>query len=493
MDKVKESQDEDLRPERVSNSVVVIRTLEEAEQYGVPVISPIRTDDFQFILRKTSHPDSHLSDKAKEQLFLDALHLEKTWLKRKLDGFREDEFTASQSVKTAFQYNGKLLAEHYQVHPSTVTRVVALGRKTSTTDTRPRSGRPPVFNRVHQQHALKTNNEVSGGSLRTLQALLEASPPTEYETSYKGVKRHSPCFKTIWSLLQQEKLVIQTIRFRPLLSEANQKERLKWSQEKLFTSVRGLDIEDGDAREAFVRHLETLVDVDECYLVYCVGTGKLYFLPEDFEKLKQDGGNVSTVIMDEWKKNPPKILLFGAITAPRLVNPRTSHMEGAKFDERQKGIVQIRRVRAMSRYQRKTKVHKRHDLKFSDCSINGAVYEYMMTGPNGLSDFMDKYYADSDNEEEDDQVRTTAWGIPIELTSDHRKKKAPESAAATTTTATTTTTTATSSSSAALTPTSHPIKVQQDNAGGHGFNNLQGGKPTEYQLRMVKEMSKRKY
>ena len=109
--------------------------------------------------------------------------------------------------------------------------------------------------------------------------------------------------------------------------------------------------------------------------------------------------------MDEWKKNPPKILVFGAITAPRLLNPRTSHIEGAKFDPVRRGIVQLRRVRAVSKYQRKTKHHQRHDLKFSDCSVNGSVYEYMMTGPKGLADFLDSYHSDGIKE---DDARTTA-------------------------------------------------------------------------------------
>lgn len=119
-------------------------------------------------------------------------------------------------------------------------------------------------------------------------------------------------------------------------------------------SVRDLGIRDGDAREAFARQLETLVDVDECYIIYSVGTGKLYFLPEDFERMNEEGQDgQKCVVMDEWKKNPPKILLFGAITAPRLLNPRTSHLEGAKFDAIRKGIVQIRRIRAVSKYQRR--------------------------------------------------------------------------------------------------------------------------------------------
>jgi len=76
----------------------------DAEKYGVPVIHALRNEEIRFVLRKTNHPHSHLSDKAKEQLYLDALDLERTWLRRKLDGFREDEFTSSQSTKTALQY-----------------------------------------------------------------------------------------------------------------------------------------------------------------------------------------------------------------------------------------------------------------------------------------------------------------------------------------------------------------------------------------------------
>jgi hypothetical protein len=167
-----------------------------------------------------------------------------------------------------------------------------------------------------------------------LKAVLQTNPPVDYTTRYKGKERHSPSDTTLWRLMQQEELVIQTVRFRPLLSETNQRERLDWCEERLLRSVRNLGIHDGDAREAFARHLETLVDVDECYLVYSVGTGTLYFLPEDFEQVNQGGaGSHSNVMMDEWKKNPPKILIFGAITVPRLLNPRTSHLEGAKFDE----------------------------------------------------------------------------------------------------------------------------------------------------------------
>jgi len=294
MDSLSESQDEDVRPKFSSKRFVFVRTFEEAEQFGVPVISAIRNEDFRFVLRKTNHPHSQLSDAAKEQLFLDALYLERMWLRRKLDGFRFDEFTSSQSNKTAMQYNGKQIADHYQVARTTVVRIIKQGRMTSSTKTKTRSGRPSTFSRAHQQHVLQTNNEAGGCSIRTLGALLEKNPPSGYLTQYNESSRRSPGINTIWRLLQQDEIVIKTVRYRPLLSESNQKERLDWCEERLLRSVRNLNIDDGDARENFARQLETLVDVDECYLVCSVGTGTLYFLPEDFQKVETELGRFLT-------------------------------------------------------------------------------------------------------------------------------------------------------------------------------------------------------
>ena len=72
-----------------------------------------------------------------------------------------------------------------------------------------------------------------------------------------------------------------------------------------------------------------------------------------------------------------------------------------------------------------------------------------------------------------------AWGIPIELTRAETSSITPESIP---------------------TPTKPPIQVhgrlvriQQDNAGGHGFNNFKGGRPTEPQRRMVEHMRARGY
>ena len=234
-----------------------------------------------------------------------------------------------------------------------------------------------------------------------------------------------------------------------------------------------IDINDLDGRERFARSLESLVDVDEMYLVYSPGTGNLYFLPEDLNEM--NNLNELLIIKDEWKQNPPKILLFGAVTAPRLLNARISHLEGAKFDEKKRGIIQIRRVRSVTKYQRTSKHHKKGDLKFQNCSVSGSVFEHLMVGPKGLGDHLDEYY----NETEDDGIRVTAWGIPIELVEASASMQPTKST---------------------LTPSKplvqihgNIVRIQQDNAGGHGFNNLKGGLPTEFQKRMIESMRSRGY
>ena len=303
--------------------------------------------------------------------------------------------------------------------------------------------------------------------MRFLEALVEENPMAGYRAWYRNQEYRSPSRQSIWRLFKSELLVLKTARYRPFLTEANQLERFDWCEDRVIDNFGAMDMNDGDAREWFARALETVVDVDEMYLVYSIGNGKLYFFPEDLETL---GAKEKIIVQHEWKQNPPKILIFGAVTAPQLLNPRTSHLEGAKFDVLKRGIIQIRRIRSVSKYQRKTANHLKGDLKFADCTVSGPVYEYVMTGQNGLAGFLDKYYGMND-----DGIRTSAWGVPIELTENPTLE---------------------ASSKFISTTSSKPtelIRIQQDRAGGHGFNNLQAGKPTEYQLRMVRTMRERGY
>ena len=320
---------------------------------------------------------------------------------------------------------------------------------------------------TQQKHILELNNQLGGCTIRTLDSLLKKQPFTDYLVRYRDQEHRSPSHQTIWRLLHNEQLITKTIRTRPFLSDANKLERLDWCEDRIIDVFKEMNIDDAPARERFARTLETIVDVDEMYLVFSAGTGKLYFFPEDVSKLD---AKERSIIHDEWKQNPPKILLFGAVTAPHLLNPRTSHLEGAQFDEKKRGIIQLRRVRAVSKYQRNTKNHQKGELKFSNCSITGQIFKHMMTGPKGLADFLDKYY----NDTEDDGLRTTAWGIPLEtmFKGDSPVAKKGEADAE---------------------PPSKLIRIQQDNAGGHGFNNLRGGAPTESQMRMVQEMRDRGY
>ena len=260
---------------------------------------------------------------------------------------------------------------------------------------------------------LQISNGNFGLSIRRLADLLEANPPPNYTTMYLNIERKSPSQFSLMRILADSTLIQMRVHCRPTLTDANMVERLHWCQDRLI-EYQGLDINDEIGREVFARKLESCVDVDEMSLMYSCGTGRLYFLPGDL-----DGASAEEqeVICHEWKQSPYKILLFGAITAPRLLNPGKSHLEGAQFDDKKRGIIQIRRIRAMGLYKKRTQHHNKGDLKFTDCTVSGPVYENMMTGRNGLASFLDKYF----DVREDDGVRTCAWGIPIELTTESRK------------------------------------------------------------------------
>ncbi len=299
-----------------------------------------------------------------------------------------------------------------------------------------------------------------------------------------------------------------------MLTDVNIQQRYDWCLDNHVAYFQDLE---GADRVAFAALLTTVVDVDEMMLVYSPGTGKLLFLPEDLEEMTDENRHV---VLDEMKLKPPQLLLFGAVTAPELLNPLTCDAEGARFHPKRKGIVQIRRLCGVSEYQRKSKNHARGDAKYEDITMNGAVYKHAMVGPGGLGDAMTKYYGDPD---QDDGVRTTAEGVPIGLTRAAAKnakvvKRDAAAAAAAGAAedeaepdaysdqdvdvegatlgdqdASQTPDQAHSSSSASQLRQQRPVshRIQQDNAGGHGFNNFQSGSATLPQQEMVKEMRER--
>lgn len=250
------------------------------------------------------------------------------------------------------------------------------------------------------------------------------------------------------------------------------------------------------------------MDVDETVLTYSFGTGRILVLHQhdlqngDVEGLSQEE---MVTVRDEMKSNPPAILIFSAVTCPRLLNPGTCMGEGAQFDPNRKGIIQVRRVRGEDVYKRKTKFNNTGDAKFSDITVNAKTYGYMMANEGtGLISYLKRYH-DGD----EDRNRCCAAGIPIELVTTKEAKQPKRKPGETILTMQLDTQTQGSDYIASVNYNSDSedsecveedegidysgmrFRVQQDNAGGHGFNNFRGGAVTDDQKRMVDFMGER--
>lgn len=153
------------------------------------------------------------------------------------------------------------------------------------------------------------------------------------------------------------------------------------------------------------------MDVDEMMLVYSWSTRQLMLLPADRDQWTyEDRGVVKT---DGSKLKPP------ALTAPKLLNPETCMEEGAKFCQRQRGIVQVRRFRGETVYKKKAGDKKKGDPKFfEDIKMNDRVYQHCIVGPGGVSDFLDRYNGPP---ETDNGIRVSGAGIQEHLTGKRRK------------------------------------------------------------------------
>ena len=77
-------------------------------------------------------------------------------------------------------------------------------------------------------------------SIWTLEALLENDPLSSYLFRYKGDVRRSPGIS--WTSLEQKDLILRTVRYRLMLSDANQSERLNRCDERLAGSWYSLGV-----------------------------------------------------------------------------------------------------------------------------------------------------------------------------------------------------------------------------------------------------------
>lgn len=117
------------------------KTLEDARALGIPVITPLRTEQFEFQLRKSTDPKSELTDVARSQLHLDYMSSCNDVLRNKIARYESGTVGPRPFGKGRLEYNAKQLAEHYQVSRETVRCIIKLGNEQPSTAAKPRTGR----------------------------------------------------------------------------------------------------------------------------------------------------------------------------------------------------------------------------------------------------------------------------------------------------------------------------------------------------------------
>lgn len=457
-------------------------------------IHPLRSQEFSFQLKKSASTRSKLTDMARKHLYEDYLFLQTEEQKH-----RVEELKAGIKVnhRGKGSFDGKRLAAHYQISLNSMYIILKRGRTTVDTSAKKRAGRGKVLTPSVVEHIVKTDQLAGGTSLRVLHGMLEQDPVPGYHANYRGRAVYTPSTFTLAKLKKTPGVSVKKLRLVPMITEQNAVERLKWCKDNVLELP--VSVED---RADFCRQLESWVDVDETVLTYSFGTGRIMVLrrgqgmDEDLSQEEQ------LIVRDELKSNPPSILIFSAVTCPRLLNPTTCVEEGAKFDPQRKGIVQVRRVRGEDMYKRKTKCNKAGDTKFMDITVNGRTYGYMMANEtNGLVSYLRRYQEGSD-----DQNRCCAAGIPVELAVKEAKPRGKRDTILNMHFNTNTQDSeylasanyVSDSEDSECEDEDEPIEysgmrfeVQQDNAGGHGFNNFQGGAAGDDQRRMVEFMHER--
>jgi len=262
-----------------------------------------------------------------------------------------------------------------------------------------------------------------------------------------------------------------TLRVRPSLTDENKTERYEFCQREIIPAA--FNAKTPEERAEVAQRLQLTIDVDEMMLV----------LNTDFTRcwLVRDGdiNSEELVIQDSFKQGKPQIFLFAAITCPELLNPETCDIEGACFHSTRKGVVQIRRLIGLDKAVRSSKNRPAGADVEKEVTMNAHVYEQFITGDDGVLDHAVKYHGIRP----DDGKRACATPVPVRITTDGLKK-AKEAG---------------DNSIPDALPRKTPafteaelvklkalkLRMQQDNAGGHGLSGKTASPP---QKRMKETM-----
>jgi len=426
----KEVEDEDDR----------VRKLPLRDSYNGPPI----------VLYVSSAPKSKLTKLARQNIVADAAYLKEQRLVQQVDTLNQTVRALKKKKKVRKPKFAKqpcvasLVADHYDVHKSTISRILQTAREEGSVSPRKRSGRPSQLTPTKRRAVVSTFNETKGrASLKRISKRMENS--TKWETSYKTLKRTSPSASTISRAFNDGTFIIESAKVRPKLDGVAIAER------KIFSK---------DAQEF---NDDVLVCHDEAYFESQMKKGRVLVDVKDI-KGKRSEAQVS-VTYNSGGKHMPKIFLFGAVVKPREIGMVDGVMQ---FDPIFDGKVLLARIRGVKKRKRGasstipgrpyTEGKAPGDPMYENVTLDGKRYKQIYEMKGGLIQSLNEYF----HPEQRPENYKTSKVLCIDL--DQESLAGPADA---------------------LSRVSGPINAdsffcisQEDGAPGHGFNNRQRGKET---------------
>jgi hypothetical protein len=418
---------------------------EDDDDTNLTFISALREDynGAPFQLKHSNTPNSKLTDDAREQMVADYYALDNAKTKTEMQKLkRENVILKAGKVpgkKSRFKASPgrpkgviSMLAKHYEVTKSAVEKIVNAAQRGSSRSL-PRPGRKKLLTPSKVKMIKEAFNEEEGPRSRRLEKLVSKKfdeGSVAYDTKYGDYEpRKAPTRRSIDRIINEE-LVIRTLRTRPSLTEANKLKRVQLLEPRLETVSNSFDTD-----EAYVEHNER-----ERRIAFHPGED----VPDD------------TYHSDAAHGHQPKIFLSMVVTIPEMVD----NVDGEPvFSETLNGKVSLLRVRGV-----KGRVKRRRDANgnfialeddepvYENVNMDGHVYASAMTEDDGHLDAIVDYTNEKPNRESARVFLVQTKTAPPDYAAQVPKHR--------------------------LSTRNAVLEVQEDNAGGHGFDNRHGGKPT---------------
>lgn len=220
------------------------------------------------------------------------------------------------------------------------------------------------------------NHNFKGATVRTIVSRLRRAGLEGWRTKSGGEERNYPSESTVRRMAHDPLVKRGKIQKNPGLTELNKTQRLNFAQKESIGKCVSLP---PHARQAYLEPLYKVCHVDESWIYAHEGTGEFWLVGQvgvdgkpDFSNLEGDARKRADDFM---KGRPHKFLVFAVTTTPKLLNPLTCHIEGAKFHDVQNGIVYIERICSVTTL--KSGPHA-GEKRYGDLEINATVYKVLM-------------------------------------------------------------------------------------------------------------------